>query len=151
MCFRDTDAIAIAVEMERRGAELYRRAAVLCTEERTHALLTELGADEIVHQRDFARLLEEVRDTDTAYSEETGAFLSAVAAEIAFPEGLTELLTGPGEILETAIRSEKDSILFYTELSQCAVNADARDTFRRIVMTERNHLARLDRMLAQLG
>ena len=56
----------------------------------------------------------------------------------------------PRPVLAAAIASEKDSILFYTELAACARDAEARATFEEIARQERGHLARLLGRLAAL-
>ena len=56
----------------------------------------------------------------------------------------------PAAVLETAIASEKDSILFYTELAACARDAQAKGTFMEIARQERGHLALLLNRLAEV-
>jgi len=50
-------------------------------------------------------------------------------------------------VLMHAIRSEKDSILFYTELKEHAADEDARRVFDEIARQERGHMFRLQRQL----
>ena len=54
-------------------------------------------------------------------------------------------------VLQNAIASEKDSILFYTELQSLAEETHARDVFGEIARQERGHLFRLQRQLAMLS
>ena len=48
------------------------------------------------------------------------------------------------------IASEKDSILFYTEIQQRTADDHSREVFGEIVRQERGHLFRLQRRLTQL-
>ena len=94
--FNDLEGLRIAVEMERRGEDFYRRAARVSRSEETVSLLNRLAADEIVHARECERLREAalaVREdaAEEAYDEETTAYLNAVAADIVFPDGLMAL------------------------------------------------------------
>lgn len=153
MRFDDHQAISIAIEMERRGEEFYTKAARISKNEEAVALLDILARDERCHMADFQRLAERVCGNEGCYyDEETGAYLTAVAADIVFPGGLMELIPGDGlsspeAVLLYAIRSERDSILFYTEISSCALDESARGVFAEILRAEKGHLARLTRML----
>lgn len=158
--FSDLEGLRIAVEMERRGEDFYRRAARVSRAQETVALLNSLADDEVLHGREFQRLFDltcaQRGDcADEAYSSETNAYLSAIAADIVFPGGLMGLRESGFEnsraVLTTAIASEKDSILFYTELAACARDAQTRATFTEIARQERGHLARLLNKLAALN
>ena len=151
-CFNDLEGLRIAIEMEKRGEDFYRRAAKVSRSEETIFLLNQLASDEVVHAAEFERLYNQALEYHDAraqenYDEETSAYLSAVAADIVFSSGLMALrrvgFESPEAVLEYAIGSEKDSILFYTELNGCAKTAHCRSTFQEIARQERRHLARL--------
>ncbi|MEE1199963.1 MAG: ferritin family protein [Christensenellales bacterium] len=157
--FNDAEGLRIAVEMERRGERFYRRAAKISRAQDAVALLNQLADDEVYHAREFQRLyeLEMERRGDApedAYDDETNAYLTAMAADVVFPGGLMALRkTGFDDVravLTTAIASEKDSILFYTELARLAGDGSAAEIFREIARQERGHLARLLNKLADL-
>lgn len=157
--FSDLEGLCIAIEMERRGEDFYRRAAKVSRAQGTVELLTALAGDECLHAREFTRLFDQAsarRDAggEETYDEETCAFLSAMAAEIVFPGGLMALRHAGFEnaraVLETAMQSERDSIRFYTELSARAKDAQARTAFEEIARQERGHLNRLAGRLAAL-
>ena len=143
--FSDVEGLRIAVEMERRGEDFYRRAARVSRADETVALLNALAEDERLHGREFQRLhdLAAARNdgSEKAYDDETNAYLSAIAADIVFPGGLMALrqtgFENPEAVFRIAIASEKDSILFYTELAHCARDAHARDIFMEIARQER--------------
>lgn len=155
--FSDREGIRIAIEMETRGEAFYRRAARVSKSEQTVALLNALARDEMNHRAEFERLYqsESAHLSDAEYDEETNAYLSAVAADIVFPGGLMALreegFESPEAVLKYAIDSEKDSILFYTEIQNHTKDAHAQDIFAEIVRQERGHLYRLQRRLAQLN
>ena len=155
--FSDVEGLRIAVEMERRGEDFYRRAAKVSRGQEMVALLNALAADELLHGREFQRLHDLAcarKGAQEAYDDEASAYLSAIAADIVFPGGLMALrqegFESPRPVLAAAIASEKDSILFYTELATCARDAEARATFEEIARQERGHLARLLGRLAAL-
>ena len=158
--FSDLEGLRIAVEMERRGEAFYRRAAKISKSPETVALLNSLAEDEKRHNAEFTRLYDaecaqlESSKCDNLYNPETSVYLSAIAADIIFPGGLMALrpigFEDPEAVLLDAIASEKDSILFYTELAQCTANAHARDVFLEITRQERNHMTWLMRRLEML-
>ena len=157
--FSDVEGLRIAIEMERRGEDFYRRAAKVSRNAETVSLLNALANDEVIHGREFTRLYDAAcaRVSDRAeenYDEETCVYLSAIAADVVFPGGLMALrqvgFENPAAVLKNAIASEKDSILFYTELAGCAKDAQARATFMEIARQERGHLALLLNRLAAL-
>lgn len=156
--FSDLEGIRIAIEMERRGESFYRRAARVSRDEKTIALLNALAADELCHRSEFERLYareSEAGLSSAAYDDETNAYLTAIAAEVVFPRGLVGLkdagFDNPEAVLLNAIASEKDSILFYTEMSDHSGNDRAQRIFSEITRQERGHLFRLQRQLEMLN
>lgn len=86
--FNDLEGLRIAVEMEKRGAQLYQRALRICQAPRAQALLRQLEADERSHQGEFFRLYQlqsARRQVWPDYSLEQSAYLSAMAAECGVP------------------------------------------------------------------
>ena len=53
-------------------------------------------------------------------------------------------------VLDYAIASEKDSILFYMELARLSSDQEARRVFLEIAEQERGHMRRLCRQRAEL-
>ncbi len=153
MRFNDRQAVSIAIEMERRGEDFYMKAARVSKNPEAVALLELLAKEERGHMAEFSRLAKGVCGQDGCfYDEETGAYLTAIAADIAFPGGLMELIPGgglhsPEAVLAYAIRSERDSILFYTEISAVALDEGARNVFAEILRAEKGHLRRLMNLL----
>lgn len=154
--FNDREGLRIAAEIERRGLNFYTRAQTVTKSAAVRALLAELIADERTHLNEFSRLYENAAlcDEPEAYTFEASAYLSAIAADIVFPGGLSELLRDDGfdsvrGILEYGIRSEKDSILFYKALIERIADESAKDVFREVVRQETGHLSRLQSMLME--
>lgn len=152
--FSDLEGIRIAIEMERRGENFYRRAARMSRAKETVEMLNSLMRDEQNHRGEFERLYQAESGgglSDARYDDETNAYLTAIAAEVVFPQGLMGLreegFENPVAVLQSAIASEKDSILFYTELQCRTSDAHARAVFGEIARQERGHLFRLQRQL----
>ena len=157
--FSDIEGLRIAIEMERRGEDFYRRSARVSRSPETVSLLNSLAEDERLHGNEFRRLHDLACARvggckEEAYDDETNAYLSAVAADVVFSGGLMAMrqvgFENSKAVLMNAIASEKDSVLFYTELAAHARDEDARATFMEITRQERGHLARLLHRLAAL-
>lgn len=155
--FSDLEGLRIAAEMERRGEEFYRRAMHVSRNPVAKALLMQLADDEKLHEKEFRRMSEKLLESpeEIAYYDEEGSiYLSAIAAEVVFADGLVGMakdhgLDNPVAILKNAIQSEKDSILFYSEMILRANSDHARSVFVEIVRQEKMHLTTLQRMLLQ--
>lgn len=155
--FSDLEGLRIAVEMERRGESFYRRAAKVSKSKEAVELLLNLAEDEMLHREQFERLCGKAAESGScikAYDDETNAYLTAIAADIVFPQGLMALretgFENPQAVLQHAIASEKDSILFYTELQERSGDENAKRIFSEIVRQERGHMFRLQRQLEML-
>ena len=155
--FNDLEGLRIAIEMEKRGEALYRKAARVSKKRELIDMLASLAADHVVHAAEFTRLYNEAlarRGDHASYGEEASAYLSAVAADIVFPGGLMALREEGFDdiraVLDYAIASEKDSILFYSELARLSSDTEARKTFIEIAEQERGHMRRLCRQRAEL-
>lgn len=154
--FGDLDGLRMAAEMEKRGGAFYKLAARVSRAEAARNLLTSLAADEAIHLQEFTRLYEKeaARDEVRRYPAETGAYLAALAADIAFPEGvvgLNEGIDNPEAILNAAIGSEQDSIRFYTEMAHATGCEQTARVFNDIILQEQGHLHRLQKMLSELA
>jgi len=152
--FSDLEGLRIAIEMERRGESFYRRAARVSKSEETIAMLNSLANDELHHRAEFERLYKAELEggmSDKAYDDETNAYLTAIAAEVVFPKGLMALreegFENPVAVLNHAIASEKDSILFYSEMQNLTHDERAKAVFGEIIRQERGHMFRLQRQL----
>jgi len=139
-----------AVEAAQIAAQKTRDLAAIAK-----AKVSIVAEEEKIHLSQFRRLYDLALEQDGAveYDEETNAYLSALAAEYVFPGGLAEVMCEPTArgILQSAIRSEQESIAFYTKMSQAAYLDSARRRFQEIADTERAHLESLQVRLDQVS
>jgi len=153
--FSDLEGLRIAAEMESRGGRFYQRASRIVRDPALREMLVDMAEEEKIHLSQFRRLYDLALEQDGAveYDEETNAYLSALAAEYVFPGGLAEVMCEPTArgILQSAIRSEQESIAFYTKMSQAAYLDSARRRFQEIADTERAHLESLQVRLDQVS
>lgn len=157
--FNDTEALKISREIELRGADIYARALRIAKKPDVRQMLDHLRKEELEHAALFEHLSCEALSDDTAqenYAPEAAMFLSAFAAEIAFPGGLMKLagdkgLDDPRVVLEEAIQAEKNSILFYTEVIAASHNDKLKKYLGDIVQEERGHLMGLMMQLQDMN
>lgn len=156
--FSDLEGLRIAVEMEKRGADFYKRAERISKKPEAAALLHQLCLDEQRHQTDFQKQYDAQRAFENAaderYDAEGSAYLSAIAADVVYPGGLISMaraggLNDPASILRGAIQAEKDSILFYTEVWLRAKDERAKAIFWDIAQQEKLHLSSLQQTLLE--
>jgi len=150
--FSAEEVLRIAERIERNGSAFYRRAAAATADEALRSKLLDLAQMEEGHQRTFAALrdglAEPERKQATADPEgEAAGYLAALANSSVFDERLdpTQLVdeaATPADLLQTAIRLEKDSILFYIGLRDLLGHA-ARDRIEEILSEEVGHVALL--------
>ena len=155
--FNDVEALKIARDIELRGADIYARALKIAKKPDVRDMLSKLHADELEHAATFERLKDEALDGEREdYSAESAMFLSAFAAEIAFPGGLMKLACDRGMddahvVLQEAIQAEKNSILFYSEVIAASHSDKLKKYLGDIVDEERGHLKGLMTQLSELG
>ena len=156
--FNDLEAARIAVEIEKNGAHFYRTAERIVQDSGMKDELRKLAEQEDGHARSFAQLAEELereKDDWAPYSPEANLFLSALASSVVFPGGaLAQAMQGNMDsmetILQSAIRSEMDSISFYQQILAESPDASFVSGIRTIIHDETQHLQELTDRLEQL-
>ena len=142
----------IAEQIERNGAEFYRKAAGFSQDD-ARTFLLHLAEQEEQHERTFSDL----RSTVVAEQERVAAndqddvvagYLRAMAGQYVFhkEQSPADALTGQEsltDIVALAVQQEKDSILLYLGLMDAMARGDDRDRIRLIVREEQQHLADL--------
>lgn len=91
--FSDEEALRIAAQIERKGERFYRVAQKLSDSQEMTNLLELLRRQEEAHAARFESMLDELLAKkgdfeDETFSEESAAFLSALASEVVFPGGV---------------------------------------------------------------
>ena len=134
-----TEAFFIAAEMERRAIRMYELMDLLVDQDETRNMLRDLLKDERTHLERFTSWL-----NGQIPACEDALILSAEAAGILFPGGLTEALrhsaAGSAEAMRLyAIEQEKVAVNTYLLFaSQCT--GDAKQAFLCIADEEQQHL-----------
>ena len=147
--FTASDLVEAAVQLERNGHRFYMTAADSLSSQRARDLMHRLAEDEVEHLRLFERLLTTVGAADVreSYPGEYGVYLKAhVDSQVFTQARLTQLLTqkamSESDALQFGIDSEKDAILYYTEMIRFIPSRD-HNAVEGIIAEERRHLSQL--------
>jgi rubrerythrin len=142
----------IAEQMERQGAEFYRKAAETADQNGRTVLLA-LAQMEYIHERTFTIMRSELTSGSlqpiTPEPNSQGAlYLDAVASGKIFGAASTPELTGQesiDRIFEIAISLEKDSIVFYQSMKSLVPPGRMRNQLDEIIDQEIGHILELTR------
>ena len=135
-------ALTVAIEMERRAIKTYERALLLTEDEDVRRGIESILRDERRHLKRFTEMWDQ-----TVNSAEQQVLLQAMAAEVLFQGGVTEmaredaLTTLPG-LYRYAMDSEANAVETYTKFAE-KCEGEAREAFLEIVREEAGHLAEL--------
>jgi rubrerythrin len=158
--FNLDEIFEIAEQIERNGAKFYREAAQKASDKAVQKMFVDLAAMETGHLQIFQGMRkqlgkDEQEQTTFDPDNEAALYLQTVADEhgIEGKKDIETKLTGREtmkEIFGTAIKAERNSIVFYTGLKQM-VSAAGRGKLDDIITEEFGHLAVLKIQLAKLS
>jgi len=148
--FSADEIFEIAGQIERNGAEFYRRAAEKFTEPAVRDTLLMLASMEDRHERTFAAMRAELPAGDRPVftfdpDDQAALYLKTVAEEKVFDLGNepASVLSGsaaPEDILDFAIGIEKESVVFYTGMKKVVPEGLGREKIDGIIGEEIGHI-----------
>lgn len=147
--FNVIEMLEMGKEIENNGYRLYSAHAEETEDQKLKDLFNKLASDEKDHYNTFDELEKEYKDesqNDYDYLEkvEVNDYLQTLVEFEVFPKGIKEELRNmtTKEVLERAIKSEKDSILFYQEL--IPYNEEkTKEVLRKLIEEEKGHYVSL--------
>ena len=155
--FSGSELINIAIGIERRGIAFYDIMTKTTESTEARELFQRLADMEREHIRIFEGMLDQADKYQPAesYPGEYAAYLQALVDSAVFTDDLitSELATqadSDAEAMELAISAEKDSILFYYEMSEIMPRR-AQPTVNKILAEEKSHLRELTASKKQLA
>lgn len=142
------DAIAAAVEIERRGYDFYRSVEARATEAEDKKFFAFMAEEEQRHESLFAAMLERVGGLELPTGSDDAEYLAYVQgllnSHYLFMAAQREdILENP---LLTAMQFEKDTLVFFLELEHM-VPASEKQYVRECADEERRHLRMLLRRM----
>jgi rubrerythrin len=149
--FNADEIFEMAEEIERQGAQFYRKASVLFDEPEIEQMLTSLSGMEIGHEKLFSSMRSRIlSDTYKGYDpdEMAASYIKAFTDGKVFDvkKNMCDALTDKStlrDVLGMAIEAEKNSIAFYTGLKLLVPEALGRETVEKIIVEEMRHLVSL--------
>ncbi|MHC4462240.1 MAG: ferritin-like domain-containing protein [Planctomycetota bacterium] len=158
--FNADEIFEMAEEIERNGAKYYREAAEKSSDKKTKQMLLGMAAMEDEHLKTFVEMRKELSGREKEPMifdpDNQAAMYLQVMADARGMEGRigpTTKLTGNEtikEILDIAINSEKDSVVFYLNLKGLVPVKAGRDKVEEIIIEELSHITTLLRKLKAL-
>ncbi|MBD3239408.1 MAG: hypothetical protein GF331_02395 [Chitinivibrionales bacterium] len=150
------DILALAIQIETNGIELYRRAAQNHRSDDEAQVLLSLATMEQDHRERFEQLRREVQHTDSARasSHRPSDYIVGLA-DAHGGEGdpiVADTLSGDEtleEIAHTAVELEEQSIRFYSDLAELFDSDTDRAVIAEIIDEERGHVLALRRWTAE--
>lgn len=151
------EILLIAEKIERNGAVFYRKASTLFDKPKLANMLREIGGWETRHEEIFAVMKKELSSKmsertffDPENYMSSNPQVMASLADLAMNPDPAWELTGKQskkQILEKALKKEKDIILFYRGLKKFARDRTARDKIKNIIKEEKRHIGILKQSL----
>jgi len=155
LIFNADEALEIAEQIERDGADFYRKAADNIQDMDKKDFLLELAEREIEHEKTFKSIRAHLSSEDlkaTTYDPEgeEAAYLKSLADTRVFfeKEMNTETLEG---ILKSALAAEKDSIAFYVGMKKIVTSESGKKKLDEIIKEEMSHIHLLNQELLSLS
>jgi rubrerythrin len=155
--FSAEDIIKASVEIERRGRQVYTKAAAAAQDSRVRQFLEFFSAEEARHEEVFAKMAERLSSHGPHQESEPSEYLEYLrhllnSHALFIGDTSDQRLAESGNMkaaIELAMRIEKDTILFFTEIQHLIPPAEY-GVIRACIEEERSHFRQLNRMLASL-
>jgi len=159
--FNADEIFEMAEEIERNGARFYRDAATQVPDADTKKFLEDMGEMEDTHLTIFSTMRSKLTAADTEMTtydpDDQGALYLQAMADAHGTEGrisVAEPLTGKetlDEIIQIALRAEKNSVCFYLGLKDLVHSDSGKDQVGKIIKEEMGHIAILQTKLTALN
>lgn len=143
--YSQEEALQLAVRIEDRGADFYRKAAAGSQDPATADLFIKLAEYETEHGKYFLSILD--RKAPSFEPSPLAGELMALADTAVFPDNPDAMPRTPEEALKMAIGFEKDSVLFYLGLKEAVNDPAESDGIGRIIREEMSHISALSALL----
>ena len=149
--FSASEVVTMAVQIEKNGLEFYSKMAKKAQTEKSEELFKFLAAEEVRHAATFKTMLNSLKQLElTAVEEEEyNNYLGALTSSRVFNQDVNtdEMVKNLDDMaaINMAMEAEKDSILFYYELMEQAMDED-KTAIEQVIKEEKSHYAMLMRM-----
>lgn len=151
--FNADEVFEMAEEIERNGAKFYRKAAANSPDKETKQMLLDMAVMEDEHLKTFEQMRKRLGGQEKGWTvfdpdNQSALYLQAMADARGCEGKITPTneLTGnetPKEIIEIALNSEKESVVFYFGLKGLVPVKAGREKVEAIIIEELSHITTL--------
>jgi len=151
--FNANEIFEMAEEMERNGDRFYRKAAKNASDNQTKKMLLDMADMEDGHLATFKEMRKQLSAREKGFTifdpdNQSVLYLQTMADARGYEGKITPTkeLTGnetTKEILEIALNSEKESVVFYFGLKELVPVKAGRDKVEAIIIEELSHITTL--------
>ncbi len=153
--FNFNEVLELAKDIEAKGKEFYQKHADRTDDQEAEQVFQRLASDEDDHYQRFEEIQKQFQEKTGEKDEylkdpEVGSYLEALVEFSVFPaDKHTGSINSLQEVLDLAIRAEKDSILLYNEMKENN-KGETRQVIEKLIEEEKNHLIDLLKLDAEL-
>lgn len=153
--FKIEDVIDFAVQIETNGEKFYDDLSKKVKDSKVAGIFTYLAKEEAKHKQDFKTILGSLQEKtiNESYPGEYEDYLRGIASNHVFTKDLNELINeidSPKDAIDTAIRFEQDSILYFLELEKLVSERD-KQTVKKLIDEEKLHILKLIDLKRQIN
>ncbi len=158
--FNANEIFEMAEEIERNGAEFYRQAAENAADKETKQMLLDMAVMEDGHLKTFEEMRKQLSGQEKGWTifdpdNQSVLYLQEMADARGYEGKITPTkeLTGnetTKEIIEIALNSENESVVFYLSLKALVPVKAGRDKVEAIIIEELSHITALLKKLKSL-
>ena len=158
--FNANEIFEMAEEIERNGAEFYRQAAENAADKETKQMLLDMAVMEDGHLKTFEEMRNQLSGQEKGWTifdpdNQSVLYLQEMADARGYEGKITPTkeLTGnetTKEIIEIALNSENESVVFYLSLKALVPVKAGRDKVEAIIIEELSHITTLLKKLKSL-
>ena len=157
--FTADEIFEMAEEIERNGAAFYREVAAISSDNDTKQLLSDMAAAEDEHLKIFQHMRKSLGDQEDMAiidSDRRSSMYLQTMADARGWEGRlspTQELSGneiASDIIEIALNSEKESVVFYFGLKDLVSTSAGKEKVEDIIIEELGHITALLKKLKSL-
>ncbi len=158
--FNANEIFEMAEEIERNGAEFYRQAAENAADKETKQMLLDMAVMEDGHLKTFEEMRKQLSGQEKGWAvfdpdNQSVLYLQEMADARGYEGKITPTkeLTGnetTKEIIEIALNSENESVVFYLSLKALVPVKAGRDKVEAIIIEELSHITILLKKLKSL-
>jgi rubrerythrin len=142
--FSADEVFEMAIEIEVKGQDFYRKAAADAENDELRKILSDLADMEVEHEETFKQMKSDLKLSEKESNvfdpeNEAAQYLKALADTKVFYEKEIDTKSVK-EVMKAAITAEKDSIVFYLGMKNLVPEKKGQDRLDKIISEEMTHI-----------